>query len=71
MQAASSGTMSRQGQRGGRLVADIGATRGCSSMAEHQLPKLIVRVRFPSSAPMVKDQVGSNFRTLGLRTVWA
>jgi hypothetical protein len=23
---------------------------GCSSMAEHQLPKLTVRVRFPSSA---------------------
>ena len=25
--------------------------RGCSSMAEHQLPKLTVRVRFPSPAP--------------------
>ena len=24
--------------------------RGCSSMAEHQLPKLTVRVRFPSPA---------------------
>jgi hypothetical protein len=27
------------------------AARGCSSMAEHQLPKLIARVRFPSPAP--------------------
>src|SRR5271165_6109048 len=25
--------------------------RGCSSMAEHQLPKLTVRVRFSSPAP--------------------
>jgi hypothetical protein len=25
--------------------------RRCSSMAEHQLPKLNTRVRFPSSAP--------------------
>ena len=25
---------------------------GCSSMAEHQLPKLIARVRFPSPAPI-------------------
>ena len=28
-----------------------GAACGCSSMAEHQLPKLTVRVRFPSPAP--------------------
>ena len=28
------------------------ACRGCSSMAELQLPKLIARVRFPSSPPM-------------------
>src|SRR5271154_4074707 len=27
--------------------------RRCSSMAEHQLPKLNTRVRFPSSAPML------------------
>ena len=27
-----------------------GALRGCSSMAEHQLPKLTARVRFPSPA---------------------
>ena len=26
-------------------------TCGCSSVVEHQLPKLIVRVRFPSPAP--------------------
>ena len=30
----------------------IGAFRGCSSMVEHQLPKLTVRVRFSSPAPM-------------------
>jgi hypothetical protein len=39
-------------------------------MAEHQLPKLIVRVRFPSSALMVKAQVGRDFRTLGLVSFW-
>jgi hypothetical protein len=27
--------------------------RRCSSMAEHQLPKLNTRVRFPSSAPVL------------------
>src|ERR1700739_855389 len=47
----------------------VGLARGCSSMAEHQLPKLTVRVRFSSPAPMVKAQVGSVFRTLGLRIV--
>ena len=26
---------------------------GCSSMAEHQLPKLNTRVRFPSPAPRI------------------
>jgi hypothetical protein len=30
---------------------------GCSSMAEHQLPKLTVGVRFPSPAPHAKAQV--------------
>jgi hypothetical protein len=38
-----------------RLSATPSATveglRGCSSMVEHQLPKLRTRVRFPSSAP--------------------
>ena len=29
--------------------------RGCSSMAEHQLPKLTVRVRFPSPALTYKN----------------
>ena len=31
--------------------ATVGGLRGCSSMVEHQLPKLRTRVRFPSSAP--------------------
>src|SRR4029453_19000195 len=30
---------------------------GCSSMVEHQLPKLNTRVRFPSSAPPPKAQL--------------
>ncbi len=30
---------------------------GCSSMVEHQLPKLNTRVRFPSSALRAKPQV--------------
>ncbi len=34
-----------------RAAILLGAPRGCSSMAEHQLPKLTVRVRFPSPAP--------------------
>lgn len=34
-----------------RLLAASKDACGCSSMAEPQLPKLIVRVRFPSSAP--------------------
>ena len=42
------------------------ATCGCSSMAEHQLPKLTVRVRFPSSALMTKSQVTDAFRNLAL-----
>src|SRR5215467_11897142 len=44
-----------------------GVACGCSSMAEHQLPKLTVRVRFPSPAPTTKAQAGSDFRTLGPR----
>ena len=32
-------------------MATLGSLRGCSSMVEHQLPKLIMRVRFSSSAP--------------------
>src|SRR5579863_4039814 len=37
-----------------RLPRPAGSSdaRGCSSMAEHQLPKLTVRVRFPSPAPL-------------------
>jgi hypothetical protein len=53
--------------RGQRSYPPCGsrATCGCSSMAEHQLPKLTVRVRFPSSALITNGQVGSSFRTLG------
>src|SRR6185312_1451297 len=34
-----------------RPPGTLSGTRGCSSMAEHQLPKLTVGVRFPSPAP--------------------
>ena len=34
-------------------------------MAEHQLPKLTVRVRFPSSAPTPKALVTRTFRDQG------
>jgi hypothetical protein len=40
-------------------------------MVEHQLPKLTVRVRFPSSAPNTKGQVGSRFRGLAFRCIAA
>ena len=57
-QATCSCTMCWQGHpRCHRRLAIRGATCGCSSMAEHQLPKLTVRVRFPSSAPMKNRQV--------------
>src|SRR6516162_7406179 len=46
-EARSSGTRSAQLRR---------QPRGCSSMAEHQLPKLTVRVRFPSPALTTKAQ---------------
>jgi hypothetical protein len=39
-------------------------------MAEHQLPKLTVRVRFPSSALITNGQVGGEFPTLGYRSFW-
>src|SRR6516165_5367113 len=43
----------------GRAAARMGlAPRGCSSMAERQLPKLIVRVRFPSPAPEISQVSG-------------
>ena len=35
----------------GPPAGDPEPPRGCSSMAEHELPKLRMRVRFPSSAP--------------------
>src|SRR5260221_13993002 len=37
-------------------LVGLGGSRGCSSMAEHQLPKLTVRVRFPSPAPRRKPR---------------
>ena len=40
----------RQPVRLNMTHATIGAVRGCSSMAEHQLPKLNTGVRFPSPA---------------------
>ena len=43
--------MSGQALRDSRYPATSSDARGCSSMAEHQLPKLTVRVRFPSPAP--------------------
>src|SRR6266702_4058102 len=56
-----SGTMS------GRAAAWTGpAPRGCSSMAERQLPKLIVRVRFPSPAPISRPRSGYESRTWAL-----
>lgn len=40
----------------------ISRIRGCSSMAELQLPKLIARVRFPSSAPKASTpSIGGRF----------
>ena len=44
---------------GAQPPAIPGLARGCSSMAEHQLPKLTVRVRFPSPAPRQKPRSGS------------
>ena len=40
------------GHLAGSGTGIIGSFRGCSSMAEHQLPKLTVRVRFSSPARM-------------------
>ena len=41
-------------------AAIVGRSCGCSSVVEHQLPKLRMRVRFPSSAP--KPQVSGCLR---------
>src|ERR687898_3616966 len=49
----------------GRSLPFARRTRGCSSMAEHQLPKLTVRVRFPSPAPH-KPQARTGVAGLGL-----
>src|SRR5260221_11635480 len=42
-------------------LVGLGGSRGCSSMAEHQLPKLTVRVRFPSPAPPRRTRSGPHF----------
>jgi hypothetical protein len=43
---------SKTSDEGGGGLEECGsATCGCSSTAEHQLPKLTVRVRFPSTPP--------------------
>jgi hypothetical protein len=43
----------------GRAQQARPGARGCSSMAERQLPKLIVRVRFSSPAPATFLQVST------------
>ena len=65
----------RRGQRfrtfSGRCAASPaghGPLRGCSSMAERQLPKLIVRVRFSSPAPQSRPGQG-RFPSLALITL--
>ena len=42
--------LSRSQGTGATIRATMGPTGGCSSMVEHQLPKLNTRVRFPSPA---------------------
>ena len=48
-------------------MATLGSLRGCSSMVEHQLPKLRMRVRFSSSAPLQRTRILSEAVTLMLR----
>ena len=36
-------------------MIDLTIDSGCSSMAERELPKLNMRVRFPSSAPKMNE----------------
>jgi hypothetical protein len=55
-----------------RTTADkvrIGVDLRTHGQSVHDKPvlKLTVQVRFPSSAPMMKTQVGSDLRTLGLQ----
>src|SRR5205823_5647470 len=45
----------------GRFTVNTAGPRGCSSMVERQLPKLIVRVRFPSPAPGKNTQLAPCF----------
>src|SRR5580658_2772625 len=47
---------------GRRPRRDSAGARGCSSMVERQLPKLIVRVRFPSPAPRQNARSTTSYR---------
>ena len=53
--AAASSNRLRASRRGTPNSTQFNHARGCSSMVEHQLPKLITRVRFPSPAPMIRS----------------
>jgi hypothetical protein len=46
-----------RGRLGPTTSVGRSSRRGCSSMVERQLPKLIVRVRFPSPAPEAPAQL--------------
>ena len=62
-------TCGRRGDLGARprRLGYSGAACGCSSMAEHQLPKLTVRVRFPSPAPPQRPWSGQMSPNQGFR----
>ena len=48
-------------------AANLWPARGCSSMAEHQLPKLNTGVRFPSSAPVERP---ARWHFLEIHRMW-
>jgi hypothetical protein len=50
-------------EREGSVAATIAVACGCSSMAEHQLPKLNTGVRFSSPAPFVQSARRIPFRS--------
>ena len=50
------------------VITGVSQTSRCSSMAEHQLPKLNTRVRFPSSAPHLPGQTRFTRRPTGRRS---
>jgi hypothetical protein len=50
-----------------RPVRPEAVPRGCSSMAEHQLPKLIARVRFPS--PALRQNAPEPIMVRGVRAI--